>query len=89
MSMVKTCNKFCLFVPLPYQINHKSKKINIMKQVLYIDYSGGKFETWFYSEGKRYAGKNSFDYEEILRYKRKNDFTDMILTDEAKQRNRK
>lgn len=58
-------------------------------QKLYVDYSGGNFITWFYSEGQRYKGISTGIYDDVLRYKRKNDFTDIILTDEARQANRR
>ena len=54
------------------------------KQTLYIDFAGSQFITWFYSEGIRYRGIASAFYEDILRYKRKNDFTDMVITGEAR-----
>lgn len=52
-------------------------------QKLYVDYAGGKYEYWFYSEGRTFR-YSTYDYETILRFKRKNDFTHLILTDEAK-----
>jgi hypothetical protein len=58
-------------------------------QKLYVDYAGGRFETWFYSEGQRYKGIVTHAFDDILRYKRRNDFTDIILTDSARQANRR
>jgi hypothetical protein len=56
-------------------------------QRLYVDFAGGRFESWFYAEGERYKGKISHDYNDILTYKRRNDFTEIVLTDEARQAN--
>lgn len=61
----------------------------MITQKLYVDYAGGMFVTWFYSDGQRYKGTTTHNYEDVLRYKRKNDFTDIILTDTAKQFNRR
>lgn len=57
-----------------------------MKQTLYVDFAGGRFESWFYSEGETFKGACSSSYADILKYKRKNDFTKVILTDEARNR---
>ena len=54
------------------------------KQTLYIDFSGSQFITWFYSEGIRYRGICTAFYPELLAWKRKNDFTDIVITGEAK-----
>lgn len=61
----------------------------MIQQTLYVDYISGRFESWFYSDGQRYRGKISHDYDDILRYSRHNDFTRIVLTDEAKLFNRK
>jgi hypothetical protein len=58
----------------------------MIKQILYVDYCGGNFETWFYSDGDRYRGRCSYDYNDILRYAKKNDFTDIIQTDSVKNK---
>lgn len=57
-------------------------------QKLYVDYAGGNFEYWFYSEGRTYRYSTS-DYDLILRFKRKNDFSQIVLTDEAKLFNKR
>lgn len=53
-------------------------------QILYVDYEGGQYVSWFYSEGDRHKGKSSHDYSDILSYKRRNDFTDVVITNEAR-----
>jgi hypothetical protein len=56
-----------------------------MKQTLYVDFSGGQFVTWFYSEGTRYRGIcTAFYYDELMPWKRKQGFTDMVITGEAR-----
>lgn len=51
---------------------------------LYIDYQGGKFVSWFYSEGDTYTFRESYDLSAIKRAAKKQ-FDRFILTDEAKR----
>jgi len=55
------------------------------QQILYVDYAGGKFEYWYYSEGQRYGG-SYYEPSQIRSFYKKNDFTRMVKTDEAKAR---
>lgn len=55
----------------------------MIQQILYVEYIGGCYEYWYYSDGRTY--KNStHDYEHILNFYRKNGFTKIVRTEEAK-----
>ncbi len=54
-------------------------------QTLYVDFAGGKFEYWFYSDGGTY--KNSaWDYSSVKKFYRTQGFNRLVLTNEAKDR---
>jgi len=53
---------------------------------LYVDYSGGKFELWFYKNGKRKFVDGFFwDYSSVELYYNKSPFVGIVLTTEAKE----
>lgn len=56
------------------------------KQTLYVDYSGGKFNSWFNSEGEKNKGKSDSKFSNIKQYALKNDFTNIVVTPEAYDR---
>lgn len=51
---------------------------------LYVDYAGGKFEAWYYKNGRR-ARVDEFmpDYGDVRRYFDNSPFTKLSLTGEA------
>ena len=56
-------------------------KKNTTKQILYVDYAGGKFYSWFNSEGIKHKGKSSYEYKDVERWALKNDFTAICQKD--------
>jgi len=47
-------------------------------QTLYIDYAGGKYESFFYSEGTRYRFMSHYSVETIIAKARKQDFKKFV-----------
>lgn len=60
------------------------KKVVLFEATLYVDYIGGQYEAWFNDAGDRHKALSSHDYNDILKWKRKNDFDKIVLTDECK-----
>ena len=57
----------------------------MVQQTLYVDFAGGKFEAWYYSEGSTFR-KSSWEFSDLKKWAIKNSFTKFIFTDEAKNR---
>lgn len=58
-------------------------KSQLIEQVLYVDFAGGKFESWFYSEGEKYRMFEAYEFAPVKRWAISQDFTKIVLTAEA------
>ena len=47
----------------------------MINDTLYYERSNGRWESWVYSEGKRYTVKNTYDLSELERFAKQHHYT--------------
>jgi hypothetical protein len=56
----------------------------MVDQTLFIDYAGGRFESFFYQNAKRYPFHHDYDWKAIEKKAKRQGFNKLVYLDEAK-----